>query len=100
MKKVLIQVVEFIKVGLPFRIRMGRASLNLSRDDNCHRQRPSILMENGFSFLLENGKRLLIEKDGTKAFNIPAQPSRSLILENGARLLLENGCAISLELTK
>lgn len=100
MKKVLIQVVEFIKIVLPFRIKMGRASLNLSRDDSRHRRRPAILMENGFSFLLENGKRLLMEEDGTKAFHIPAQPTSSLLLENCSRLLLENGCAISLEQTK
>lgn len=78
MKKVLLRVVEIAKVVFPHPVKIGKAILQPSRSHRLQqRKKPAILLENGFSFLLENGNRLLMEKDGTKAFDSPS-PETSL----------------------
>lgn len=78
MKKVLIRVIELAKVVFPHPVKIGKATMQPSRSRRSQqKKKPAILLENGFSFLLENGNRLLIEKDGTKAFDAPS-PETSL----------------------
>lgn len=61
--------------------------------------RPALALETGFGFLLENGKRILIEKQGTKEYPpVPISRSPALALENGFSLLLESGNNLSLEI--
>lgn len=35
--------------------------------------KPTLALENGFGFLLENGKRIIIEKQGTKEYPVIPQ---------------------------
>ncbi len=81
----LLSRVEFLKIGL---------SNNHKRKNS---KRPSLALENGFCFLLENGKKLLLEKEGTKTYPVISKAAPSLCLENGYGLLLEGGGKIILE---
>lgn len=99
MKKSLIRIVELVKVRLPQRVMLGRASLDFRREgrsQNC--QKPSLTLENSFHFLLEGGGRILLEKDGTKAFPpSPKQSTNAVCLEDGKHILLEDGNILKLE---
>lgn len=99
MKKVLIKIVELVKVRLPQGVMLGRASLDFRKDCCAHnRQKPSLSLENNFHFLLEGGGRILLEKDGTKAFPpSPKQPTNAVCLEDGKHILLEDGNTLKLE---
>lgn len=69
---------------------------HLSRTETI--RKPRIKTENGFGFRLENGKSLLIEDDGTKAFEvIPVIIHDYILLENGNRLMLESGFTLKQE---
>ncbi len=96
MKRETMEVIRFFPVKLLSRIEFQKIGLS-----NNHRRRnskrPSIALENGFCFLLENGKKLLLEKEGSKAYPIISKAAPSLCLENGYGLLLEGGGKIILE---
>lgn len=99
MKKVLIHIVELVKVRLPRSIMLGKARLSFCREGNTRsNHKPSLALENGFHFLLEGGGRILLEKEGTKVFPpAPKQPIRAVSLENGGQMLLESGGKLKLE---
>ena len=60
--------------------------------------KPAFVLERLFGLLLENGKRILVEKQGTKVYPMsPALHSPAISLENGFSLLNESGGKISLE---
>ena len=98
MNKALIPVVGLVKVCLPHSIRLARASLDFCREKSDRRVKPMLTMESGFTFLLENGGRILLEREGTKMFS-PRPPiiNPVFLLEDGQVLLLENGFKINLE---
>lgn len=96
MKKSLIPVVELITTRL-ISIGLRSVVMSLHRPSKI-RKKPALATETGFSFLLENGGRILLEKERTKVFP-PREPvmSPSLLLENGGSLLSESGHRIKLE---
>lgn len=98
MKKALIPVIGLVKVCLPRSIRLTRASLDFCREKSNKRIKPMLTLESGFHFLLENGGRILIEREGTKMF--PPRPpiiNPVFLLEDGKMLLQEDGFKINLE---
>lgn len=101
MKNGLTQIVELVRVCLPYKATLRLASLKLRRDTyGPRRRKPAIALESGFHFLLEGGGRILLEKEGTKVFDpIPKSPVAAITLENGSKMLLENGGMIKLEET-
>lgn len=98
MNKTLIPVVGLVKVCLPHSIRLARASLDFCREKTGRRFKPMLTTETGFYFLLEDGGRILLEREGTKMF--PPNPpiiNPGLLLEDGKMLLQENGSKFNLE---
>lgn len=97
MKKALIPVIELFKVRLPHKIRLSRVSLAFSRETNKKRIKPALALENGFGFLLESGGRILIEREGSKAYPPLSKTPPILCLENGRGILMECGASLQLE---
>lgn len=97
MKDILIPIVKLITVRLT-PVMMQRVVMSLHKPDTSRREKPLLALESGFHFLLENGGRIRLEKEGTKLF--PPSPPKTytnLMLENGHRLLQEDGFRIKLE---
>lgn len=97
MKEILIPIVKLVRARLaPATIQ--RVVMSFHRPDANTREKPLLVLESGFHFLLENGGRIRLERDGTRPF--PPPPPKvfpSLMLENGNSLLLEDGFKIKLE---
>lgn len=97
MKKGIIETIRLTAVRISDKIGLNSIGL-FSHTDKKSSQKPTLALETGFGFLLENGKRILIEKQGTKEYPfIPISHSPALALENGFSLLLEDGNNLSLE---
>lgn len=97
MKEVLMPIVKLITVRLT-PVMMKRVVMSLHRPDTNAREKPLLALESGFHFLLENGGRIRLEKEGTKLF--PPRPPKiypALRLENRGNLLQEDGFKINLE---
>lgn len=97
MKDILMTIVKLITVRLT-PVMMKRVVMSLHRPDTNAREKPLLALESGFHFLLENGGRIRLEKEGTKLF--PPRPPKiypALRLENGGNLLQEDGFKINLE---
>ena len=97
MKEVLIPIVKLVTVRLT-PVMMQRVVMSLHRPDTNTREKPLLALESGFHFLLENGGRIRLEREGTRLF--PPRPPKvypTLMLENGNRLLQEDGFKINLE---
>lgn len=93
-------IIETIRLtAVRFSDKIGLNSIGLfSHAKKKSATKPAIALESGFGFLLENGKRILIEREGTKEYPlIPIRHSPSFALENGFSLLLEDGHILSLE---
>lgn len=97
MKKTLITIASLTRIRLPDVVRLSGATLPFVLDKSHPLVKPSLNLENGFCVLLENGCRILLEKEGTKAY--APNPKRSPVLcqENGSKILLEDGGDIQLE---
>ncbi len=97
MKRSLV-IVALLRIGLS-NVRLSQASLAFHQRHSLETKKTILRQENGFRFKLENGKSLLIEKDGTKAFNV--KPSvvnpADITLENNKNILLESGSIIKQE---
>ena len=97
MKDVLIPIVKLTTIRLT-PIMMQRIAMSLYRPDSTKREKPLLALESGFRFLLENGGKIRLEREGTRLF--PSRPPKGypkLVLENGNRLLQEDGFKINLE---
>lgn len=71
-------IITLLKIGLS-NIRLPQTSLAFHQNRTVEVKKPALKQENGFGFRLESGKSLLLEKDGTKAFERPtAQMGLSL----------------------
>lgn len=97
MRNILIPVVELVTVRMPQMI-MKCASMSFCRHNKARKEKPILSLECGFSFLLENGAHLLLEKGGTQVFPpVPPKVFPIFLLETGGQLLQENGLKIQLE---
>lgn len=97
MKQGLVEAIRLAAVRLGEIIRLGSVGLVNHIKRNVA-EKPALALEDGFGFLLENGKRILTEKQGTKDYPVtPFLHSPAVNLENGFSLLLESGDRISLE---
>lgn len=64
-------------------VRLPQTHLAFHNPCTVEVKKPVLKQENGFNFCLENGKSLLLEKDGTKSFEvIPTRTPDNIILEN------------------
>lgn len=89
--------ISLLKIGLS-NIRLPQIHLAFHRPCAIEVKKSVLKQENGFGFRLENGKSLLLEKDGTKAFEIvPPKASNKILLENDKIILLESGSSIKQE---
>lgn len=91
-------IITLLKIGLS-NIRLPQTSLAFHQNRHVEVKKPALKQENGFGFRLENGKSLLLEKDGTKSFEIKPtikQPN-GIILESNKNTLLESGSSIKQE---
>lgn len=68
MKEVLIPIVKLITVRLT-PVMMQRVVMSLHRPDTNAREKPLLALESGFHFLLENGGRIRLEREGTRLFS-------------------------------
>lgn len=99
MKSVQLDSIHLAKVKLDSVLRLellgNRARSNATpslRVNGC------LILENGFHFLLENGKHLCMEKRGAVEYPSSPKPKNAAFrLENGHYLLLENGHKLTLE---
>ncbi|TGY80862.1 hypothetical protein [Lepagella muris] len=91
-------IITLLKIGLS-NIRLPQTSLAFHQNRTVEVKKPALKQENGFGFRLESGKSLLLEKDGTKAFEIKPTTNRpnGIILESNKNTLLESGSAIKQE---
>lgn len=97
MKDILIPIVKLITVRLTS-VMMQHVVMSLHREKTQRKEKPLLALESGFQFLLENGGRIRLEKQGTRLFP-PRTPKiyPTLRLENGSRILQEAGFKINLE---
>ncbi len=83
-----------LRIGL-LKLGMPSASLTLHQTDNTAYKKTILKQENGFRFLLENGKPLRLEKYGTKEFEVASPPDEDkdnrFLLESNRNTLLESG---------
>lgn len=93
--------IKLLKARLP-KIRLPQICLAFHQERNVVILKPVLKQQNGFSFKLENGKNILLEKLGTQAFEIkpPVDASNKLLLENDKNILLENGAYFNHEKIK
>ncbi|ROS85056.1 hypothetical protein EEK90_02645 [Muribaculaceae bacterium Isolate-036 (Harlan)] len=90
-------IITLLKIGLS-NIRLPQTSLAFHQNRTVEVKKPALKQENGFGFRLESGKSLLLEKDGTKSFEvIPTRTPDNIILENNKNTLLETGSTIKQE---
>lgn len=68
-------IITLLKIGLS-NIRLPQTSLAFHQNRTVEVKKPALKQENGFGFRLESGKSLLLEKDGTKAFEIKPTTNR------------------------
>lgn len=86
--------ISLLRLGL-VNIRLPQTHLAFHQSRSVEIKKPVLKQENGFGFRLENGKSLLLERDGTKAFEvIPPQNPNKIVLENNKNILLESGSSI------
>lgn len=89
--------ISLLKIGLS-NIRLPQTLLAFHQTRSVEIKKPTLKQENGFGFRLENGKSLLLEKDGTKTFEIiPPKVPSGIILESNKNTLLESGSSIKQE---
>jgi len=89
--------ISLLKIGLS-NVRLPQTHLAFHNPCTVEVKKPVLKQENGFNFCLENGKSLLLEKDGTKSFEvIPTRTPDNIILENNKNTLLETGSTIKQE---
>lgn len=98
MKKSLIPIVELAKIQLSQNQVLAQVSLPFRKGKSQKRIKPSLALESCFSFLLENGGRILLEKDGTRAYAPIPKTQPVICLDGGGKILLENGSRIQLEI--
>ena len=97
MKEVLIPIVKLVTARLT-PVMMQRVVMSFHRPDTNMREKPLLALESGFHFLLENGGRIRLEREGTRLFPLlPPKVYPTLMLESGNRLLQEDGFKIHLE---
>ncbi len=89
-----------LRIGL-LKLGMPSASLTLHQTDNTAFKKPILKQENGFSFLLENGKTIRLEKYGSKKFEVASPPDKvednRFLLESNKNTLLESGGSLKQE---
>lgn len=98
MKKSLIPIVELVKVQLSQNKMLALVSLPFRKGKTLKRIKPSLALVNGFNFLLENGGRILLEREGTRAYAPIPKAQPVICLDGGGKMLLENGSSIQLEI--
>lgn len=98
MKNALVTIASLTRIRLPDVVRLPDASLPFIRDKSRMVVKPSLNLESGYSFLLENGCRILLERGGTKAYAPNPIHSPVFCQENGNKILLEDGSDMQLEI--
>lgn len=91
-------IITLLKIGLA-NIRLPQTALAFHQNRTVRVRKPSLKQECGFRFRLENGKSMLLEKDGTKAFEIKPSTNHQndITLESNKNTLLESGSSIKQE---